>query len=88
MRRLLLACYERLIAKGLMGGCNEGCSRRYAGYYLPTIFYTVFQWRPGRRLISNRDSAFGAYFLGPFLVVIKADSINSIAFCCKGVDTR
>jgi hypothetical protein len=69
MRRLLLACYERLIAKGLMGGCNdgcnEGCSRRYAGYYLPTISYTVFQWRPGRRLIPHRDSAFGAYFLGP-----------------------
>jgi hypothetical protein len=34
-----------------------------ATIYLP--FPTLFQWRPGRRLISNHDSAFGAYFLDP-----------------------
>ena len=48
-----------------MGGCNDGCSQDYAGYYLPTISYTVFQWHPGLCLISNHDSAVGTYFLDP-----------------------
>ena len=46
-------------------GCNEGCGWHYASYYLPTISYTMFQWHPSQRLISNCNSAFSTRLAGP-----------------------